>query len=139
MPSGMTVLAARQDADAGKDGRRLCGWWMYEAFEKGLGRRHPGLQHERSLLYETAGVLGEEERAQLEASWREEFDRSWSPGFSFSSEGRVFTGDVARELHWIWADLPPELHEKWMAERRRRGWALRKLEEESSPVQQEIS
>jgi len=23
-------------------------------------------------------------------------------------------------LYWLWADLPPELHEKWMAERRRR-------------------
>jgi hypothetical protein len=37
--------------------------------------------------------------------------------FFCAGPDKNFTGEVARELHWIWADLPPELHEKWMAER----------------------
>jgi hypothetical protein len=55
----------------------------------------------------------------LEAQWRQDFDRSWDAGFSCYHEGRIFTGDVARELHWLWADLPPELHDKWITERQR--------------------
>jgi hypothetical protein len=75
------------------------GCWLYEASEWGL-RGYAGYEHERSILYETSGVLGEQERTELEARWREEFEPSWSPGFSYSSEGRIFTGEIARELHW---------------------------------------
>jgi hypothetical protein len=74
-------------------------------------------EHERSILWETPGVLSEEERAQLERQWREEFDRSWRPGFSYCKEGRIFTGDVAREYHWLWADVPPALVDRWLTER----------------------
>jgi hypothetical protein len=96
----------------GRDGRRPFGWWRYECPE---GLRFPGLAHERSILYEEA-ILSEEERSQLEARWRREFDRSWEPHFFFcAGPDKIFTGDVARELHWIWADLPPVLHEKWIA------------------------
>jgi hypothetical protein len=49
----------------GKDGRRPLGWWWYEAPAKGL--RFTGSKtHERSILWETPGVLSEDERAQLE-------------------------------------------------------------------------
>ena len=51
------------------------GWWLYEASEWGL-RGYAGYEHERSILYETSGVLGEQERTELEARWREEFERS---------------------------------------------------------------
>src|SRR6516162_164557 len=100
-----------------------------EAAERGLPPRHPGTAHERSILYEFSDALGAEERAELEREWREEFDRSWAPGFSVCKEGRIFTGQIARELHWIWADLPLVFHDQWMAERQRRGWTIRELED----------
>ena len=76
-------------------------------------------------MYEAGDMLSEAERAELERWWREQFDRSFDEHFSFCADGKIFTGDIARELHWIWADLPPVLHEKWMAERRRRVAACR--------------
>jgi hypothetical protein len=101
-----------------KGGRRPAGWWAYEACEWGL-RGYAGYEHERSILYETPGVLTAEERAELEAQWRREFDRSWDKHFFYcAGPDKIFTGDVARELHWLWADLPPELLDKWMAQRR---------------------
>jgi hypothetical protein len=121
----------------GSNGRRPQAWWCFES-----GRRYPGHEHERSILFEFpefAGVLSEQERSQLEAEWRKEFDRTWEPNFSVSHEGRIFTSQVARELHWIWADLPMVLHDKWMEERQRRGRAIRKLEEETPPVQQQTT
>jgi hypothetical protein len=78
---------------------------------------------------ETPGVLSEEERTMLERQWREDFERSWSPNFSFFSGGKIYSGDDARELHWLWADLPPELHERWMAARQR-SCTIRELQEE---------
>ena len=84
-------------------------------------RRYPGYEHERSVLCEFSDVLSEEERAQLEAEWRREFERSWRPNFCYCKEGRIFTGDIARELHWLWADIPPPYLDKLMAERERRG------------------
>ena len=101
-----------------KNGKRPQGWWWYEAAEWGL-RGYAGYEHERSILYETPGVLSGEERAQLEARWRKEFDRSWGEHFSCHHEGRIFTGDVAREYHWLWADIPPALVDAWTAERER--------------------
>jgi|SRR6516165_10863446 len=118
----------------GRDGRRPMGWWCYEAPEKGL--RYPGLEHERSILYEE-GVLSEAERTMLERQWREDFERSWSPNFSFFSGGKVYSGDDARELFWIWADLPPPLHEKWMEERERRGRVVRDLETKAAEANTE--
>jgi hypothetical protein len=103
----------------GRGGRRPQGWWWYEAPEKGL-RGYVGFSHERSVLWETPGVLTEGERAELEAQWRREFDRSWGEHFFYcAGPDKIFTGDVARELHWLWADLPPELLDKWMAQRRK--------------------
>jgi len=119
-----------------KGGRRPLGWWWYEASERGLPPRHPAL-HERSILYEFSDVLSAEERAELEAEWRKEFDRTWDTNFSFYADGKYYTGDVARELAWIAMDLPMVLHDKFMAERKRRGRVVRQLEEESSTGQQQ--
>jgi len=119
-----------------KGGRRSLGWWWYEASERGLPPRHPAL-HERSILYEFSDVLSAEERAELEAEWRKEFDRTWDTNFSFYADGKYYTGDVARELAWIAIDLPMVLHDKFMAERKRRGRTIRELEEESSTGQQQ--
>jgi hypothetical protein len=98
----------------GSGGRRPQGWWTYEAPE---GLWYPGRDHERSVLY-TAGVLTEEEARELREQWRNEFDRSWEPHFSFcAGPGKIFTGDAARVKHCLWADVPPDLYEEWMAQR----------------------
>ena len=61
--------------------------------------------------------MTEEERAELEAWWREEFDKTWVAGFTFYHEGRIVTGDEARQRHWLFIDLPPPLLDKFLAER----------------------
>jgi hypothetical protein len=105
----------------GRHGRRPVAWWFFEAAEKGLPPRHPGLTHEQSILFEFSDALGADERAELEQWWRKQFDKTWDAGFSFCREGRIFTGDVARELAWIAMDLPVVLHARFMAERQRYG------------------
>src|SRR5262249_55492690 len=81
----------------GKGGRRPYGWWRYEASEWGL-RGYAGYKHERSILWETPGVLSEAERTQLETEWRCEFDRSFDEHFFFcAGPDKIFTGDIARE------------------------------------------
>jgi hypothetical protein len=59
--------------------RRPAAWWQFEATFP-----YPGYDHEQSTLYE-AGVLGEEERAELVAAWREEFETAQAPDFGFVS------------------------------------------------------
>ena len=124
----------------GKGGRRPYAWWRYEAVEWGL-RGYAGYEHERSVLYETPGVLSELERSQLETKWRSEFLTTWREGFSYFKEGRIFTGEIARELHWLWADIPPELVDRWMAERERRGRTVCELQDQrgeaGSPLENE--
>jgi hypothetical protein len=121
----------------GKSGRRPMGWWLYESPFR--SHRHPGPDHERSILWEFTDALSVDERAKLEQWWREQFERSWRPNFSFYADGKHYSGDIARELSWVFVDLPPPLLDKFMAERERRGRVIHKLEEESSPVQQETA
>jgi hypothetical protein len=90
-------------------------------------------------LYEFGDALGAEERVELEQWWREQFDKTWREGFSYYHEGRIFTGEIARELAWVWMDLPVVLHDRWMAERERRDQVIHKLEEADSPLQQETA
>jgi len=112
-----------------KGGRRPFGWWRYECPE---GLWYPGRDHERSMLY-TAGVLTEAEAGELRERWHKEFDRAWSnPHFSYSAGGRILVGAAAREQHCLWADIPPDLYEEWLAEHQRRGRAARELQEESA-------
>jgi hypothetical protein len=115
-----------------KGGRRPMGWWLYESPFR--SRRHPGT-HEQSILYEFTDVLSAEERAELEAYWRREFERSWDPHFFFcAGPDKNFAGDAARWRHYLFVDLPPPLLDKWMAERQRRGQVICELEEESAPA-----
>jgi hypothetical protein len=105
------------------------GWWLYESpFQN---PQHPGIDHERSILYEFSDVLSADERAELEAQWRQDFERSWSPNFSFYADGKIYSGDDARWGHWLFVDLPPPLLDKWMAERERRAGEISELEEAS--------
>jgi hypothetical protein len=113
-----------------KGGRRPVGWWLYESSQFGL-QRYPTYQYERSVLWEAAGVLSEEERAQLESEWRREWDRCWDEPHFFHCAGpdKNFTGDEARAYHLVWADVPPELVYKWLAEREQRGLVVHEQEE----------
>jgi hypothetical protein len=96
----------------GSRGRRPVAWWRYEAGEL----CYPGYDRERSTLYE-AGLLGEGERAELLAYWREQFDRAGAPGFFLcEGPGRFLHGDAARRAHCRWADIPPALVAAWSAE-----------------------
>ena len=65
----------------GKSGRRPMGWWLYESPFR--NPRHPGVAHERSSLYEFSDILSADERTELEAWWRKEFELSWRPNFFF--------------------------------------------------------
>ena len=83
-------------------GRRPLAWWQYDA-----PIRWPGYDAERSTLYE-AGLLGDDERAALEAEWRREFD--------FAQ--RLPAGD--RRAHYAWADIPDELVRRWATKKKPR-------------------
>jgi hypothetical protein len=93
------------------DGRRPLGWWKFEApFE------YPGRCCERSVLY-TAGLLAEQEQAELLTWWRQEFEKAQAPNFWFcQGPGRFLEGTDARREHLRWADVPAELVEQWSAE-----------------------
>ena len=99
-------------------GRRPVAWWRYDS-----PIPYPGYDLERSALYE-AGLLGEQEREQLVAEWREEYERAQAPGFGFCAGMRPdgsgalwLTGQAAREAHHAWADIPTSLIAQWRAER----------------------
>jgi hypothetical protein len=95
----------------GGRGHRPAGWWTFEA-----PIEHPGYDRERSTLYE-AGLLGEEERIELLAYWREQFDRAHGAGFFYcGGPGRILEGEAARRAHFAWADIPPALVAAWSAE-----------------------
>ena len=99
-------------------GRRPLAWWRYDS-----PIPYPGQDLERSALYE-AGLLGEQEREQLVAEWREEFERAQVPGFSFcvgmliGGGARWLSGQAAREALYAWADIPASLIEQWCTERK---------------------
>jgi hypothetical protein len=124
----------------GKGGRRPQGWWWYESSQWGL-HRYPTSKYERSVLWETPGVLTEAERAELEAEWRREWDRCWEDEsfFHCSGPGKIFTGDEARAYHLVWADVPPALVNLWLAERERRGRGVRDLDLETLDLETEAA
>src|SRR6516225_1885744 len=89
-------------------GRRPMAWWQYEA-----AIPWPGYDRERSTLY-SAGLLGEDEKTELEAEWRREFERGQQRGFFFcSGPNKYYSGAVARRELYRWADIPLELVKRW--------------------------
>jgi hypothetical protein len=101
-------------------GKRPMAWWEFEA-----GDLQFNADRERSTLYDT-GILGEEERRELLAYWRQQFERAWSAGFVLHTGGRVLKGASARRAHYAWADIPAELVNEWTSQRLRRGKTIRK-------------
>jgi hypothetical protein len=109
-----------------RHGRRPMAWWRFEAPPS---LKYPGYDRERSVLYE-AGLLGEEERRELVAEWRQAFERAQAPDFWFClGPGRSLEGATARRQHYKWADIPRSLRLRWTRERRRRSKAIRQLVE----------
>jgi len=98
-----------------RPGRRVMGWWEFEATIP-----YPGRDLERGVLWRS-NVLGAEEKAELEAWWRQEFAKAHAPDFFVHTGDEVLHGDAAIEAHLRWADCPRELARRWKkAERRRR-------------------
>jgi hypothetical protein len=87
------------------NGRRPQAWWKFEAPFK-----YPGFNLERSTLW-AAGLLEAKEARALEADWREEFDRSLAPGFTF----RGLSGWEAHIAYLVFHDIPAALAEAWAA------------------------
>jgi hypothetical protein len=84
-------------------GRRPLAWWKFEAPFK-----YPGFNRERSALWE-ANLLGAAEARQLEQHWRDEFNLSLAPGFTFQG----LTGWDAHIAHLVFHDVPADLAELW--------------------------
>ena len=88
------------------------------------------------MLYE-AGLLAEEERAELVAHWRARFVQAQQPGFMFcmgfarpgDKTATWLKGAPARRAHYRWAGIPRSLLQEWRSQRRRLGRPVRELEE----------
>jgi hypothetical protein len=108
---------------AHRHGRRPMGWWRFES-----PIPFPGHDREQAVLFE-AGLLGEEERAELVAEWHAHYWRAQAPDFWLClGPGRFLKGAPARRRHYKWADIPKSLLVQWTKERRRRRRTIRELE-----------
>jgi hypothetical protein len=130
-PSTGSYFASREELSAAweqvrehllegcRPGHRVAAWWEFEA--PALGLAWPGHSCETSYLHD-AGVLGDEEKAELLAFWREEFGRAYDdPDFSYiTAPGEILHGMAARKAHLDWADVPHSLRRRWSAAHRRR-------------------
>jgi hypothetical protein len=113
-----------------RHGWRPAAWWDFEAPFK-RPRDH---EYEKAVLWE-AGLLSDEERAELEQAWREYFEQAQQPGFQYcighATPGDTFAtwikGRAARHAQYRWAGIPRELLRRWTEERQRRSKPIRKL------------
>jgi hypothetical protein len=97
-------------------------WWQYEA-----AIPWPGYDRERSTLWR-AGILDLDEKIELEAEWRRDFEHSQQPGFWFcAGPDKQYSGAIARRALYAWADIPPELVRRWTAGRRQAAQTIQGL------------
>ena len=69
------------------------------------------------VLYE-AGLLSDDELAELLPRWREFYEKAQRPGFFFPlGPGRYLEGRAARQAQYRWACIPPDLVRGWDRER----------------------
>jgi hypothetical protein len=105
-----------------RHGRRPAAWWRFESPIK-----YPGYDREQSTLY-AAGLLTEEESAELVGWWSEQYTRAQDPNFFYCrGPGDILKGAIARREHYKWADIPRALLRQWTLEYRRRDRVVRKL------------
>jgi hypothetical protein len=110
-------------------GRRPWAWWCFEPHEIAW----PGYDAERSTLF-THGLVSDEEKAQLLADWKGQFDKAQARGFALTlGPGEVLYGAAARRAHYEWADIPAALVKQWTAEHRRRKQTIRDLATMAAP------
>jgi hypothetical protein len=130
-PIFATAEEAHQAWQRGRDnfslpsapGRRAQAWWAFEA-PAGLTFNY---DTERSTLF-AHGLVSDEEKEQLLAEWKAEFDKAQARGFALTlGPGAVLYGAAAGRAHYAWADIPGELIEEWTAEHRRRKQTIRDL------------
>jgi hypothetical protein len=106
----------------GKRGKRPQAWWEFESPVP-----YPrDSDYAEATLYE-ANLLTAEERTELEARWREEFQRAQTLNWACLGPNRFLSGEEAKRAHLKWAGVPHSLLKQWNAERRRRGKVVRKL------------
>ena len=112
-----------------RGGQRPAGWWDYES-----PFPYPGRDYAAAALFE-AELLTEEERAELLARWRDDFERAQDPGFRFRTTSTWLDGVAARRAHYRWSGIPRDLLKRWTREHRRRGKRIRELEAAASGEQ----
>ena len=98
----------------GSHGRRPRGFYEFE-----WPGDPPAYDVERSCLWRS-GVLGPEEKLEVEREWRREFETAQAPNFSVNTGDEILHGDAAVQAHLRWADVPRELVKRWTAAARRR-------------------
>lgn len=106
-----------------RHGFRCDAWWTFEA----PIARPSDNDYERAALWE-AGLLSDEERAELEDEWREEFELAQAPNFMCCiGPSKLLVGPAARRAALRSAGIPHALIKCWSAARRRRAKTIRKL------------
>jgi hypothetical protein len=110
----------------GREGHRPAEWWEYQH-----GLPQPCREKEADALY-GMGELGEAELAGLIPRWREDFEKTLQPGFSYciGSTGTSaihIEGQAARRAYWRWAGIPRAFSKKWNAEYKRQARVVRSL------------
>ena len=106
-----------------RQGRRPKAWWDYECPVP----RPEDYESERAVLWE-ADLLAPEERVELEAEWREDFEAAQAPDFWLCiGPGENLSSAAARRAWYRDRGIPRELVRRWSAARRRRDRVVRKL------------
>ena len=95
-----------------RHGRRPQAWWQFE--------RPPGLEfsyaRERSSLF-TANLLTDDERTELIAYWRREFQLTI----------KLRMNAAAQQKHLRFCDVPDSLVEEWLTEHERRADTINEM------------
>jgi len=106
-----------------RPGARPLAWWQYDCPPE-VQCQLEDFDQEEAVLWQN-GLLSADEKAELEAKWRQGFEAAWRPGFSICTgqiEGRAhwLEGAMARNAHYRWLGIPRPLLRYWKRRRRLR-------------------
>ena len=114
-PGDKSAFASRQELESAwlwarerlmaslASGRRPQAYYEFE-----FDGPRPRYDEERSTLWRM-NLLTAEERDELEADWRADFERAQKADFFHHTGAEVLYGVRARRAHYVWADIPQEL------------------------------